>query len=166
MFRSAPRLIARQGARPAALRASLPARRFISTAPPAQKSRSWKSLVARLGLAGAIIYYYNTTDIFAEDPRRTTCTSRTTRVMHTNMQQNSRPSTPCPQQKPNPRSCLPSSPSPPSARNAKPSSNTSSCRERRRLPQLPSRRAPSNSRSSLASLEPRMLGLRKAALRA
>jgi len=72
MFRSAPRLIARQGALRASPRAvtSLPARRFISTAPPAQKSRSWKSLVARLGLAGAIIYYYNTTDIFAEDPRQ------------------------------------------------------------------------------------------------
>ncbi|KAF2623313.1 hypothetical protein BU25DRAFT_305655, partial [Macroventuria anomochaeta] len=66
MFRTAPRLIARQGALRAVPRASLPARRFISTAPPAQKSRSWKSLVARLGLAGAIIYYYNTTDISAE----------------------------------------------------------------------------------------------------
>ena len=73
MFRSAPRLIARQGALRASARAfpSAPARRFISTAPPAQKSRSWKSLVARLGLAGAIIYYYNTTDIFdSEDPRQ------------------------------------------------------------------------------------------------
>ncbi|KAF3048406.1 Oxidoreductase [Didymella heteroderae] len=72
MFRSAPRFIARQGALRAAPRAvtSLPARRSISTAPPAQKSRSWKSLVARLGLAGAIIYYYNTTDVFAEDPRQ------------------------------------------------------------------------------------------------
>lgn len=69
MFRSAPRIIARQGALRAAPRASLPARRFISTAPPAQKSRSWKSLVARLGLAGAIIYYYNTTDVFADEPR-------------------------------------------------------------------------------------------------
>ncbi|KAG9198562.1 Oxidoreductase [Epicoccum nigrum] len=68
MFRSAPRIIARQGALRASL--SLPARRFISTAPPAQKSRSWKSLVARLGLAGAIIYYYNTTDVFADEPRR------------------------------------------------------------------------------------------------
>jgi intermembrane space import and assembly protein 40 len=73
MFRSAPRLIARQGALRASPRAfpSTSARRFISTAPPAQKSRSWKSLVARLGLAGAIIYYYNTADIFdSEDPRK------------------------------------------------------------------------------------------------
>jgi intermembrane space import and assembly protein 40 len=82
MFRSTPRLIARQGALRASPRAfpsltatsptaaSLPARRAISTAPPARKSRSWKSLVARLGLAGAIIYYYNTTDVFAEDPRQ------------------------------------------------------------------------------------------------
>lgn len=73
MFRSAPRFIARQAALRATPRAlpSFTARRAISTAPPAHKSRSWKSLVARLGLAGAIIYYYNTTDVFAEDPRRT-----------------------------------------------------------------------------------------------
>ncbi|KAF2998867.1 Oxidoreductase [Curvularia kusanoi] len=69
MFRSAPRLIARQSGLRGVPRASLPARRFISTAPPAQKSRSWKSLVARLGVAGAIIYYYNTTDVFADEPR-------------------------------------------------------------------------------------------------
>ncbi|KAH6629400.1 hypothetical protein C7974DRAFT_394405 [Boeremia exigua] len=59
MLRTAPRIIARHSA----LRAAPPARRFISTAPPAQKSRSWKSLVGRLGIAGAIIYYYNTTDL-------------------------------------------------------------------------------------------------------
>ncbi|KAF1926971.1 uncharacterized protein M421DRAFT_422204 [Didymella exigua CBS 183.55] len=75
MFRTAPRLIAPRGLPQGALRipratTSLPARRFISTAPPAQKRRSWKSLVARLGLAGAIIYYYNTTDVFGDDPRR------------------------------------------------------------------------------------------------
>lgn len=72
MFRSAPRLIARQGALRSLARTTPPAQRFISTAPPAQKRRSWKSLVARLGLAGAVIYYYNTTDVFADEPRRTT----------------------------------------------------------------------------------------------
>lgn len=71
MFRVAPRLIAR----PAAIRAfprvvAAPARRTISTAPPSQKSRSWKSLVARLGLAGAVIYYYNTTDVFVGEARQ------------------------------------------------------------------------------------------------
>ncbi|KAH7385577.1 hypothetical protein DE146DRAFT_667593 [Phaeosphaeria sp. MPI-PUGE-AT-0046c] len=67
MFRAAaPRLIARS----ALPRAIAPSRRYISTAPPAQKSRSFKSLVARLGIAGTIIYYYNTTDVFAEEPRQ------------------------------------------------------------------------------------------------
>lgn len=74
MFRSAPRLIARQATLVRTARAvpsPLAARRCISTAPPAAKSRSWKSLVARLGLAGALVYYYNTADVFGEDPRRT-----------------------------------------------------------------------------------------------
>ncbi|KAH7071893.1 hypothetical protein BKA63DRAFT_516567 [Paraphoma chrysanthemicola] len=66
MFRAAPRLIARS----ALPRTVAPARRYISTAPPTQKSRSWKSLVARFGIAGTIIYYYNTTDVFAEEPRQ------------------------------------------------------------------------------------------------
>lgn len=45
------------------------ARRFISTAPPHQKSRSWKSSAARWGLAGALVYYYNTATAFAEEPQ-------------------------------------------------------------------------------------------------
>ncbi|CAO2653710.1 Nn.00g031210.m01.CDS01 [Neocucurbitaria sp. VM-36] len=69
MFRAAPRLIVRPALRAAQLPSFAPARRYLSTAPPTQKSRSWKSLVARLGAAGAIIYYYNTTDVFAEEPR-------------------------------------------------------------------------------------------------
>jgi hypothetical protein len=28
-------------------------------------------LVARVGIAGTLIYYYNTTDVFAEEPGRT-----------------------------------------------------------------------------------------------
>ncbi|KAK7181007.1 hypothetical protein DPSP01_012171 [Paraphaeosphaeria sporulosa] len=68
MFRPATRLIASNAAR-AVPRAAAPARRLISTAPPAQKSRSWKSLFARVGAAGAIIYYYNTADVWAEEPR-------------------------------------------------------------------------------------------------
>ncbi|PQE22490.1 CHCH domain-containing protein [Rutstroemia sp. NJR-2017a BVV2] len=46
-------------------------RRFLSTAPPTQKSRSWKSAAARWGLAGAGIYYYNTSNVFAEEPEAT-----------------------------------------------------------------------------------------------
>ncbi|KAF2849462.1 hypothetical protein T440DRAFT_469229 [Plenodomus tracheiphilus IPT5] len=69
MFRAAPRLIARPAARAAPFRSIAPARRCLSTAPPTQKSRSWKSLVARFGIAGGILYYYNTVDVFAEEPR-------------------------------------------------------------------------------------------------
>ncbi|KAG9195293.1 hypothetical protein G6011_00414 [Alternaria panax] len=69
MFRAAPRLIARPTLRAAPLRSVAPARRYLSTAPPSQKPRSFKSLVARIGVAGAILYYYNTTDVFAEEPR-------------------------------------------------------------------------------------------------
>ena len=45
-----------------------PTRRFLSTSPPSQKSRSWKSLGARWGLAVGAIYYYNTSNLFAEEP--------------------------------------------------------------------------------------------------
>lgn len=69
MFRPAARLIARQSAFRNVPRSVAHSSRFISTAPPTQKSRSWKSLVARVGAAGAVIYYYNTTDVFAEEPR-------------------------------------------------------------------------------------------------
>jgi hypothetical protein len=68
MYQMATRLIARSSAARAIPRATAPSRRFISTAPPTQKSRSWKSSAARWGVAGAIIYYYNTTDVFAEEP--------------------------------------------------------------------------------------------------
>ncbi|KAF1850718.1 uncharacterized protein K460DRAFT_361480 [Cucurbitaria berberidis CBS 394.84] len=69
MFRAVPRLIARPALGATRPPCFAPARRYISTAPPTQKSRSWKSLVARLGAAGAVIYYYNTTEIFAGEPR-------------------------------------------------------------------------------------------------
>ncbi|KAF2684080.1 hypothetical protein K458DRAFT_339248 [Lentithecium fluviatile CBS 122367] len=71
MFRPATRLITRPSALRAIPRAAAPARRFLSTAPPTQKSRSWKSLAARIGIAGAIIYYYNTYEVFAEEPKHT-----------------------------------------------------------------------------------------------
>ncbi|TAQ84818.1 hypothetical protein B7494_g6845 [Chlorociboria aeruginascens] len=45
-----------------------PTRRFLSTAPPSQKSRSWKSSLARWGVAGGLLYYYNTSTAFAEEP--------------------------------------------------------------------------------------------------
>ena len=51
-----------------ALPKARPVRRFLSTAPPHQKSRTWKSSATRWGLAGALIYYYNTASAFAEEP--------------------------------------------------------------------------------------------------
>lgn len=47
---------------------TLPFRRPISTAPPSRKSRSWKSSATRWGLALGGIYYYNNSDILAEEP--------------------------------------------------------------------------------------------------
>lgn len=70
MFRPTSRLIVRSSAVRALPRAA-PTRRFLSSAPPSQKSRSWKNLGARFGVVGAIIYFYNTTEVFAEEPRRT-----------------------------------------------------------------------------------------------
>merc|ERR1712093_837595 len=68
MFSSALRATPR---RIASSRTTLPrssARRLLSTAPPSQKSRSWKSSAVGWGLAGAGVYYYNTSNVFAEEP--------------------------------------------------------------------------------------------------
>ncbi|KAL8853817.1 MAG: hypothetical protein Q9221_001288 [Calogaya cf. arnoldii] len=43
-------------------------RRFLSNAPPTQRSRSWKSSAVRWGLAAGAIYYYNTSPYFADEP--------------------------------------------------------------------------------------------------
>ena len=43
-------------------------RRFLTTAPPHQTSRSWKNSAIRWGLAGTLLYYYNTSNAFAEEP--------------------------------------------------------------------------------------------------
>jgi hypothetical protein len=50
-----------------------PTRRLLTTAPTARKSRSWKSLAARWGLAIGGVYYYNTSNIFAEPAIGTVC---------------------------------------------------------------------------------------------
>ncbi|KAJ5263619.1 hypothetical protein N7478_011224 [Penicillium angulare] len=63
MFRPAVRALARA---PAVARG--PANtRLISTG-PTPKSRSLKSTVLRLGLAGGAIYYYNNSSVFSEEP--------------------------------------------------------------------------------------------------
>ncbi|KAF2150757.1 hypothetical protein K461DRAFT_217015, partial [Myriangium duriaei CBS 260.36] len=46
-------------------------RRLISTAPPHERSRSWKNSFVRWGLAGALVYYYNTASAFADEPTTT-----------------------------------------------------------------------------------------------
>lgn len=51
-------------------------RRFASTEggntivpnQPSQKRRSWRNRLVRLGLAGGVIYFYNTSIVFAEEP--------------------------------------------------------------------------------------------------
>jgi len=67
------RIALRTAARPAArsLRTAT-TKRFASTASPADRPRSWKSSALRWGLAGAALYYYNTSTVFADEmPSRT-----------------------------------------------------------------------------------------------
>lgn len=45
-----------------------PGRRFLTTAPPHKTSRSWKNAAVRWGLAGGLVYYYTTSQVFAEEP--------------------------------------------------------------------------------------------------
>ncbi|GFF43359.1 mitochondrial intermembrane space import and assembly protein 40 [Aspergillus udagawae] len=65
MFRPATRVLLRAQGVAARGPAS---RRLISTAPPNTKSRSWKNTAVRLGLAVGAVYYYNTSNVFAEQP--------------------------------------------------------------------------------------------------
>ncbi|GAB7349001.1 hypothetical protein MBLNU459_g7977t3 [Dothideomycetes sp. NU459] len=71
MFRSAARSTLNQAAPLRAFSKTAPSRRFLSTAPPHQKSRSWKNSAVRWGLAGTLVYYYNTSNVFAEEPALT-----------------------------------------------------------------------------------------------
>ncbi|EKD18298.1 CHCH domain-containing protein [Drepanopeziza brunnea f. sp. 'multigermtubi' MB_m1] len=68
MFKSALREAPRRIASSRTTLTRSPARRFLSTAPPAQKSRGWKSSAVRWALAGAGVYYYNTSSLFEEEP--------------------------------------------------------------------------------------------------
>ena len=65
MYRPSSRLLLRQTLRTLPTRYFQPPKRLISTAPP---SRSWKSSAVRWGLAIGGIYYYNTSNVFAEEP--------------------------------------------------------------------------------------------------
>ncbi|EMR70181.1 putative mitochondrial intermembrane space protein mia40 protein [Eutypa lata UCREL1] len=64
-LRSSPR-IANSLRQSAAVKAA-GGRRFASTT-PANKSRSWKSSALRWGIAVGAVYYYNTSNAFAEEP--------------------------------------------------------------------------------------------------
>ncbi|PYH48786.1 coiled-coil-helix-coiled-coil-helix domain-containing protein [Aspergillus saccharolyticus JOP 1030-1] len=66
MFRSAARVVLRAPAVPACGPAS---KRLISTSPVDKKSRSWKGGIVRLSLAAGAVYYYNTSPVFAQDPK-------------------------------------------------------------------------------------------------
>ncbi|KAI0481964.1 hypothetical protein GGR56DRAFT_617978 [Xylariaceae sp. FL0804] len=66
-LRSSPR-IASSLRRPAV---TVAGRRFASTS-PADKKRTWKSSVTRLGLAVGAVYWYTTSVAFAEEPEVTT----------------------------------------------------------------------------------------------
>ena len=44
------------------------AQRFLSIAPPPQKSRSWKNSAVRWGIAVGGLYYYNNSNVFADEP--------------------------------------------------------------------------------------------------
>ncbi|KAI9825513.1 MAG: hypothetical protein M1819_000505 [Sarea resinae] len=70
MFRPASRTLLQRSLAPHIVRRSAqPARRFLSTAPPAQKARSsWKGTALRWGLAAGAVYYYNTSSVFADEP--------------------------------------------------------------------------------------------------
>ncbi|RYP70233.1 hypothetical protein DL771_005620 [Monosporascus sp. 5C6A] len=67
-LRSCPRIVNSTRQR-AALKAG--GRRFASTS-PADKPRSWKSSAVRWGLAIGALYYYNTSNAFAEEPESKT----------------------------------------------------------------------------------------------
>lgn len=48
-----------------------PARRFLSTgtkAKGADKPSTWKGTIAKWTAAGALVWWYNTSDVFAEEP--------------------------------------------------------------------------------------------------
>ena len=57
----------RSAARPVARSLRAPTKRFASTASPADRPRSWKGSALRWGLAGAALYYYNTSPVFADE---------------------------------------------------------------------------------------------------
>lgn len=65
MYRTAPRYLLRQVKAPS--RSGWQSTRNVSTQPPHMRRRTLKNSLARWGLAGAGIYWYNTSPLFVED---------------------------------------------------------------------------------------------------
>ncbi|KYK54244.1 intermembrane space import and assembly protein 40 [Drechmeria coniospora] len=73
MYRTAVRSASRQGVTGLSRSCTKPLnRRFASTGSPGSKRRSWKGATLRWGLAGAAVYYYNTSSVFADEPQNKT----------------------------------------------------------------------------------------------
>ncbi|KAL8636987.1 MAG: hypothetical protein Q9228_005687, partial [Teloschistes exilis] len=67
MSRHLSRSLLRSSATPSCFVRAPQTRHLLSTAPPSQKSRSWKNSAVRWGLAAGAIYYYNTSPLFADN---------------------------------------------------------------------------------------------------
>ncbi|KAI0007651.1 hypothetical protein F4779DRAFT_590822 [Xylariaceae sp. FL0662B] len=71
MYKSALRSSSRVASSLRQTTLSVGGRRFASTS-PANTKRSWKSSLARWGLAAGAVYWYSTSAVFAEEPQPTT----------------------------------------------------------------------------------------------
>lgn len=67
MYRTTLRTVSRTAATPIPTLRAAP-RRLAHTAVPADRHRSWKSSLARWGLAAGGVWYYTTSDVFADSP--------------------------------------------------------------------------------------------------
>ncbi|KAJ9501894.1 Oxidoreductase [Exophiala xenobiotica] len=69
MFRPTARIALRSAGQSSFAPARIAAGRRFASSTPVNARRSWKSSAVRWGLAGAFIYYYNTSPVFAEQPQ-------------------------------------------------------------------------------------------------
>ena len=81
MFRPTSRCLLRYSL--PTVRAAYP-RRLWSTAPPAQKSRTWVGSATRWALACGLVYYVQTRGILAEEPPRSASLNPNPRVLKAN----------------------------------------------------------------------------------
>lgn len=69
-FLAMHRAALRPAARAFCRNAASPASRRLASTSPVDRPRSWKSSALRWGLAGGALYYYSTSNVFAEEPQR------------------------------------------------------------------------------------------------